>query len=270
MSKTDSMPRRAFTLIELLVVIAIIAILAAILFPVFAQAREKARQSVCASNMKQLGVAILMYAQDNDETYIWQQGGGMVKNAAGVFVPGTVKWIIPSKGTTPDDSGTDKTSDYLLKSYLKSTEMQFCPSQNYKNTANPGATPQYRWLNYALNTWDIDKPNGSSVPTGSAIMSVSDRPQKNPFDLGLFYYVTPAGMPLAAVDNSAGTILAWEHYEADVACPFNYANPAAPKIHWSNTHQDGSTMLFCDGHVKLYKLTQPRQEMFTFWQESTE
>ena len=57
-----------FTLIEMLVVIAIIAILAAILFPVFAQAREKARQITCTSNLKQFGLAILQYAQDNDES----------------------------------------------------------------------------------------------------------------------------------------------------------------------------------------------------------
>src|ERR1700704_2940490 len=61
--------RRGFTLIELLVVIAIIAILAAILFPVFAQAREKARQASCTSNLKQAGLAMMMYIQDYDEQY---------------------------------------------------------------------------------------------------------------------------------------------------------------------------------------------------------
>jgi prepilin-type N-terminal cleavage/methylation domain-containing protein/prepilin-type processing-associated H-X9-DG protein len=64
-----SRPRRGFTLIELLVVIAIIAILAAILFPVFAQARDAARKASCTSNMKQVGLAMLMYTQDYDETF---------------------------------------------------------------------------------------------------------------------------------------------------------------------------------------------------------
>ncbi len=61
--------KKGFTLIELLVVIAIIAILAAILFPVFARAREKARASSCLSNMKQIGLAVLQYAQDYDENF---------------------------------------------------------------------------------------------------------------------------------------------------------------------------------------------------------
>ncbi|MHB1191040.1 MAG: type II secretion system protein, partial [Armatimonadota bacterium] len=61
--------RKGFTLIELLVVIAIIAILASILFPVFAAAREKSREAVCQSNLRQIGMAFSLYAQDYDETY---------------------------------------------------------------------------------------------------------------------------------------------------------------------------------------------------------
>ena len=67
---------KGFTLIELLVVIAIIAILAAILFPVFAQVREKARQTTCASNQKQIGLGFLQYVQDYDEHFPSEQDGG--------------------------------------------------------------------------------------------------------------------------------------------------------------------------------------------------
>jgi prepilin-type N-terminal cleavage/methylation domain-containing protein/prepilin-type processing-associated H-X9-DG protein len=74
--------RRAFTLIELLVVIAIIAILAAILFPVFAQAREKARQTTCLSNLKQIGLSTMMYCEDYDEAYPISLYGDFVGNVA--------------------------------------------------------------------------------------------------------------------------------------------------------------------------------------------
>src|SRR2546429_2375440 len=90
MERNRRKPRhRGFTLIELLVVIAIIAILAAILFPVFAQAREKARQTGCLSNLKQLLVAALMYAQDYDENLMSRY----------VLINGQqVEWSHPSAG----------------------------------------------------------------------------------------------------------------------------------------------------------------------------
>ncbi|MCC6661459.1 MAG: DUF1559 domain-containing protein [Phycisphaerales bacterium] len=95
--------RRAFTLIELLVVIASIAILAAILFPVFAKAREKARQSSCSSNAKQLMLGILQYAQDDDETYPYASSWGE---------PTPLLW-----------------TDYL-DPYLKNQQIKTCPSNS--------------------------------------------------------------------------------------------------------------------------------------------
>jgi prepilin-type N-terminal cleavage/methylation domain-containing protein/prepilin-type processing-associated H-X9-DG protein len=102
---------RGFTLIELLVVIAIIAILAAILFPVFAQARAKARQSACLSNMKQLGTGLMMYAQDYDETMPLNDiiGNGMAPLAG---------WRDPRAG----DSWASG-----LYPYVKSLQIYVCP-----------------------------------------------------------------------------------------------------------------------------------------------
>ncbi|MES2463690.1 MAG: DUF1559 domain-containing protein [Armatimonadota bacterium] len=116
--------RYGFTLIELLVVIAIIAILAAILFPVFAQARDKARQTSCLSNLKQLGVAILSYSQDADE----------------MFPVGTdtVNWV---------NTGWP----IRLQPYCKSLGIFVCPSDSIGGQTNPAVSWAGVGISYAAN-----------------------------------------------------------------------------------------------------------------------
>jgi prepilin-type N-terminal cleavage/methylation domain-containing protein/prepilin-type processing-associated H-X9-DG protein len=107
------MTRRGFTLIELLVVIAIIAILAAILFPVFARAREKARQSSCLSNVKQINLAVNMYVQDYDETLPMAIAGTppalyTISEVLDPYIKNTQVWDCPSKEDSVDLSGIGK------------------------------------------------------------------------------------------------------------------------------------------------------------------
>ncbi len=113
--------KRGFTLIELLVVIAIIAILAAILFPVFARAREKARQNSCLSNCKQMGLAAMMYAQDYDESIVPRSIGSYTDAWYG-------RWY------------------RLLDPYIKNTQVFACPSEVASGYVNAGFQ-----LNYAIN-----------------------------------------------------------------------------------------------------------------------
>ena len=135
--------KSGFTLIELLVVIAIIAILAAILFPVFAQAREKAQQTSCASNLKQLGVASLLYVQDNDEGWMPAQ---YVADASHVQY-----WFgLSAPESTPGDYTTinhpdDDLRQGLLQPYLKSVVIDKCPSWTGKAKFGPGNGYGYNW-----------------------------------------------------------------------------------------------------------------------------
>ncbi|HEY3418872.1 MAG TPA: prepilin-type N-terminal cleavage/methylation domain-containing protein, partial [Armatimonadota bacterium] len=100
--------RRGFTLIELLVVIAIIAILAAILFPVFAKAREKARQTTCLNNQRQIAASVLMWVQDHDETF--PVASTWVNDLAATYgVTGKV-WDCP----TTSFRGTESAPDYFF------------------------------------------------------------------------------------------------------------------------------------------------------------
>jgi prepilin-type N-terminal cleavage/methylation domain-containing protein/prepilin-type processing-associated H-X9-DG protein len=117
-------PRRGFTLIELLVVIAIIAILAAILFPVFARAREKARQTSCLSNVKQYGLGIMMYAQDYDEILV----RAYQYNPAG----------------PPTSCGNLFGWWHMLEPYVKNQQLKVCPSGSHTCVWN---TP----ISYGIN-----------------------------------------------------------------------------------------------------------------------
>ncbi|HZP82037.1 MAG TPA: DUF1559 domain-containing protein [Chthonomonadaceae bacterium] len=130
--------RHGFTLIELLVVIAIIAILAAILFPVFAQAREKARQASCLSNTKQIGLSLQMYIQDYDESLVLNNDGHWYKDAAGNDLLNT--WI------------------ELLDPYIKGKGIWVCPSAtsgsgtfiSYGNTKSSYTLNNVYWYDTAL------------------------------------------------------------------------------------------------------------------------
>jgi|UPI000382BD63 prepilin-type N-terminal cleavage/methylation domain-containing protein/prepilin-type processing-associated H-X9-DG protein len=131
------MRRHGFTLIELLVVIAIIAILAAILFPVFARAREKARQASCSSNIKQLCTAWQMYAQDYDER------------------------AVPANNTVNGAGGHSRlwTASFLMP-YVKNRQLWECPS--YDNIANPGGCEERTrgGIGYTWSWTPIEGPGG--------------------------------------------------------------------------------------------------------------
>ena len=122
--------RTGFTLLEMLVALAILSLLAALLFPVFARAREKARQAACASNLRQIGIATMQYLQDNDETMFPKP----YDDAAG----GNVQWDFY---TTPGPNKNIDESRGMLGFYLKNNIVWVCPSAPSEQLGTTIATP---------------------------------------------------------------------------------------------------------------------------------
>ena len=224
---------RGFTLIELLVVIAIIAILAAILFPVFARARAKARQASCQSNLKQIGLAAAMYAQDYDGKYAsCHCGRAMDKWGNG---PGAIWW------------------NGLLMPYCKNYQVMACPSMSnprFYGETEPGWGTDclYRFeAGYGMNWYYA----GTPARDQGWWISLSEEDIQRPAEK---IYIGEAFRVVVGPNPSIG--LPYATWIANVqANPLSYGYGVI-------RHNDGMNLLFVDGHVKWAKLTNITEWMF--------
>lgn len=220
----------AFTLIELLVVIAIIAILAAILFPVFAQAREKARQTVCLSNTKQLGLGVMQYVQDYDEVYPM---GGYSSGSMTADAKLLDRWY---KAVAP---------------YIKNNVIRACPSA--KNTPTDSVT-NYQ-TNYGVQA-DICRFGGGSLavadlkaPAGTLLFAEAEM-----VDLTTVNRTDSTTWLQAETNSPADWDVKGLHLTTNgsyfTTTDKNNARWPAPR------HNGGLNVGFCDGHSKWVKIDQ--------------
>ena len=231
------MRKVGFTLIELLVVIAIIAILAAILFPVFARAREKARQTSCLSNLKQLGLGAIMYRNDYDEVNIYFCYRRL---AAGPWL--LDDWI--GGGPTIGPAG-DYTWMMAVMPYVKNSQLFACPSGMPPMGARTTCTSYQvlRWSSYAMQFGYVTAGGGRWTPAVDANVNNTNCIMFN--DGCGRHYSCPGHTLHGTCAASAG----W-------ADPVNYSyqipvNAGAER----QRHNDGMNCAFYDGHAKWLKST---------------
>ena len=212
---------RGFTLIELLVVIAIIAILAAILFPVFAQAREKARQTSCASNLKQIGLGWMMYAQDYDEAIAPSYDFTTSKVAA---AGGYVHW----SGATNSVTGKAIPGTGYFNPYMKADQIQACPDL-------PDSISQaYGTTGYGINYENL--PGRYTASPGNDVWSTGS----GPVTIGQFQQPSQT-VVLADALYVAGTT---------VADSTILTEPSSQTPYFTSRHTQQGNILWADGHVK--------------------
>lgn len=228
---------QAFTLIELLVVIAIISILAAILFPVFARARENARRTSCLSNIKQMGLAAMQYVQDYDETF--PQYGYAVPS--GTVLPDGVIWA----GTT---AAPNIYWPQLLFPYHKSIQVFWCPSSsNFTNGVGGRPVPingQYG-ANVRVIVASTNGPLKIAAITDSASTYLV-------MDWGTYYAQD------GHADTSSG---GWGYLPGMGSIGGNCASTSTTRSDCDNgRHFDGVNVGFADGHAKWLKSSVLRQE----------
>jgi len=226
--------RKGFTLIELLVVIAIIAILAAILFPVFAQAREKARQASCLSNLKQWATATMMYVQDYDETFM----------GLAVAAPCTSDPANTCYGVTP--------WHMLLQPYVKNENLADCPSLGDPRKL----LGKNDWPFYRSYGWNYTYLGGTYVSKWVSLAAVN-----SPADTLMFGESTE-GRPswgyyaLYAPDNLRKDSRVGPAVVDDPA--FWLGNNKYPQFNYfgrlAARHNGGANIAWCNGHVKFMRV----------------
>ena len=243
--------RRAFTLIELLVVIAIIALLAAILFPVFAQAREKARTATCQSNLKQLGIGILQYTQDYDEAY-------------------PLCWTGSFNGTSFNPI------ENLLDPYLKSAQIWKCPSRPSTGYSGNAVTSRSDY-GYHAYLFGSDFSNSASNALSTRLSSIAAPAQElimtdisnviiPPSDWSLYFAAADWLRPQAWQDaGSSSGVYGWNDLPI-LGLPEYVNGPAGT---WSITgsfqvngiattrHLGRTNVLYADGHASLPVVQRP-------------